>query len=228
MTFEEKMAQAFKETFDERSERLMKVEKKHRFSLAYRLWERKTIRDLRRNRRDEHWTLKRARYIVAAMTVAISLSIGGTAYAAVVMIGRYGFEDKIEYSKLLIENHPSDKTSFEEYYGLPEEDDWELTNSYIGKSFTLLNYERGDIKIRFVQEIINNGTMGNISTDRAEIEPLSLYEENDGFVLDFGNDDTLLCWIYDGYLFILSGNMHKTELINLAYSTKTVDLQKKF
>ena len=228
MTFDEIMKQALAETIDERLEQMRTVTPKPKFSLSYRLWERKTIRDLNRNRRNEHWTLKRARYIVAAMTVVCSLLIGGTAYAAVALIGRFGFEDKTDYSKVLIETHPSDKTTFEEYYGLPEEDGWELTNSYIGKSFTLLNYERGDIKIRFVQEIINNGTMGNISTDRAEIEPLSLYEENDGFVLDFGNDDTLLCWIYDGYLFILSGNMHKTELINLAYSTKTVDLQKKF
>ena len=35
MTVEEKLAQAFKETFDERTERVMKIEKKHRFSLAY-------------------------------------------------------------------------------------------------------------------------------------------------------------------------------------------------
>lgn len=223
MTFEEKMAQAFKETFDERSERLMKVEKKHRFSLAYRLWERKTIRDLRRNRRDEHWTLKRARYIVAAMTVAISLSIGGTAYAAVVMIGRYGFEDKIEYSKLLIENHPSDKTSFEEYYGLPEEDDWELTNSYIGKSFTLLNYECGEIKVTFCQNIILDGNMGYINTENTVVEPMSLYEENDGFFIRHQGGSCSLYWLYNGYLFELNGDITKNEAINLALSAKIVE-----
>ena len=59
MTVEEKLAQAFKETFDERTERVMKIEKKHRFSLAYRLWERKMLRDLRRGRCDNSWTLKK-------------------------------------------------------------------------------------------------------------------------------------------------------------------------
>ncbi len=228
MTFDEIMKEALGETIDDRLEQMRTVTPKPKFSLSYRLWERKTLRDLSRNRRNGHWTLKRARYIVAAMTVACSLLIGITAYAAVALIGRFGFEDKIDYSKVFIETHPSDKTTLEEYYGIEEVNGWELTDNYIGKSFTLQNYECGDIKIRFVQEIIDNGIMGNISTDRAEIEPLSLYEEKDGFMLDFGNNNTLLYWIYDGYLFILSGNINKKEAIKLVYSTKIIDLPKKF
>ena len=128
MTVEEKLAQAFKETFDERTERVMKIEKKHRFSFAYRLWERKMLRNLRHGRCDKSWTLKKARRTVAAITIAFSLLIGGTAYAAVALIGRYGFVDKVDYSKVLIETHHSDKTTLEEYYGLTEEDGWELIN----------------------------------------------------------------------------------------------------
>lgn len=225
MTFDEIMKQALSETIDDRLEQMQTVTPKPKFSLSYRLWERKTLRDLRRGRRDKRWTLKRARYVVVAMAIAFSLLIGGTAYAAVALIGRYGFVDKVDYSKVLIETHPSDKTAIEEYYGLPEEDGWELTDSYMGTSFTFLNYEHGDIKISFTQEIIQIETMGNISTDRAKIEPLSLYEENDGFVLDFGKDGTLLYWIYDGYLFKLSGNINKIEAMNLAHSTKIVNWQ---
>lgn len=228
MTFDEIMKQALSETIDDRLEQMQTVTPKPKFSLSYRLWERKTLRDLRRNRHNEHWTLKRARYIVAAMTVLLSLLIGGTAYAAVVLIGRFGFEDRVNYSKMLIETHPSDKTTFDEYYGLPEEDGWQLTDTYIGTSYTFLNYERDNIKISFTQEIIKDGTMGNISTDRAEVEPLSLYEENDGFLLDFGKDGALICWIYDGYLLEITGNIDKNEAVNLAYSTKIVDLSKKF
>lgn len=66
--------------------------------------------------------------------------------------------------------------------------------------------------------------MGNISTDRAKIEMLSLYSKNDGFMLDFGNDDSLIYWIYDGYLFSISGNIDKNEAIKLAHSTKIIDL----
>ncbi len=228
MTFDEIMKQALSETIDERLEQMTSVTPKPKFSLSYRLWERKTLRNLRRGRRDERWTLKRARYVVVAMAAAFWLLIGGTAYAAVALIGRYGFEDKIDYSKVLIENHPSDKTTFEEYYGLPAENGWELIDSYTDATWSTRNYKQGNIEIFFMQSIIQIGTMGNISTDRAKIEPLSLYEENDGFVLDFGNNETLIYWIYDGYLFKMFGNIDKNAAIKLAYSTKIVDLPKKF
>ena len=52
---------------------------------------------------------------------------------------------------------------------------------------------------------------------------LSLYEENDGFLLDFGNNETLIYWIYDGYLLRFMGNINKSEAINLAYSTKIIE-----
>ena len=160
------------------------------------------------------------------MITAFSLLIGGTAYAAVVLVGRYGFEDKIDYSKVIIEKHPSDKTVFEEYYGLPEEDGWELIDCYTDSTMSAQNYKRGDTDIFFVQEIISGGTMGNISTDRGKIEPLSLYEENDGFVIEF-DDSSLIYWIYDGYLLKIYGNINKKELTKLVYTTKIVDLQNK-
>lgn len=224
MTFDDILRQALYETADERTAQMLKVEKKHRFSLAYRLWERKTLRDLRRGRHNGRWTLKKARYAVAVMVSAFSLLIGVTAFAAVT--GRFVFKDKADYSKVIMEAHPSDKTVIKEYYGLPEEDGWELTDHNIVRFSSSLNYKRGDTKISFTQEIIENGSMGNISTDRAEVEMLSLYEENDGFLLDFGNDDTLIYWIYDGYLFNFAGNINKKEAINLAYSTKIIDLSK--
>lgn len=228
MTFDEIMKQALSETIDDRLEQMQTVTPKPKFSLSYRLWERKTLRDLQRDRRNEHWTLKRARYIVVAMTVFLSLLIGGTAYAAVVLIGRFGFEDRVDYSKMLIETHPSDKTVIEEYYGLPEDDGWELTDYDISESWSTLVYQRGETKVSFDQMLIHNGTMGNINTDRAEVESLSLYEENDGFLLDFGKDGTLICWIYDGYFLEIDGNIDKKEAIDLAHSTKIVELPKNF
>ena len=227
MTFEEKLAQAFAETRDERTERLMNVEKKHRFSFAYKLWELKMLRDIRKDRYDKRWTLRKARYIAAAMFAAFSLLIGGTAYAAIAMIGRYGFVDKVDYSKMLIENHPSDKTTIEDYYGLPEEDGWELIDYDVVTSWSTLIYQCGNTKVTFDQMIIHEGNMGHINTEKDDIEMLSLYSENDGFVLDFGNDGTSIYWIYDGYLLKIFGNIDKNKAINLAYSTKIVNFPKK-
>lgn len=223
MTFEEKLAQAFKESLDERTERIMKIEKKHKFSLAYRLWERKMLRDLKKDRYDSRWTLQKAKYAVTAMAAAFSLLIGTTAYAAIVMVSRYGFVDKIDYSKMLIENYPSDKTTFEEYYGLPEEDGWELIDYDIVSSWSSLIYKCGDVKISFLQMIIHEGNMGHIDTERADVEMLSLNSENDGFVLDFKEKGTSIYWIYDGYLLEISSDIDKNEAINLAYSTRIIE-----
>lgn len=223
MTFEEKLAQAFNETIDERTERFVNVKKKHKFSLAYRIWERKTIRDIGKDRLNKHWTLCKARHTVAAIAVVLSLLLGGTVYAAIATIERYCFDDKVDYSKLLIEAHPSDKTGLEEYYGLPEEDGWELINYETSLSWLRLNYQQGNTKIIFEQIVIRKGNIGNINTEKADIEMLSLYSENDGFVMEFGENKTLLYWIYDGYILKISGNINKEKAINLAYSTKIVE-----
>lgn len=226
MTFEEKLAQAFEETSCERAEQLMKIEKEHRFSLAYRLWEHKTLSDLRKNKINNQWTRRKARYAVTAIAVALSLLIGGTVYAAIATSGRYGFKDKVDHSEVFIKNHPSDKTVIEEYYGLPEEDGWELIDYDISsRHFTMLNFRRGDAIICFTQSIIHDGIMSNISTDRAAIESLSLYEEDDGFFMQF-EEDALLFWIYDGYLFSVAGNLDKNSAIKLAHSTKIIDFEK--
>ena len=87
----------------------------------------------------------------------------------------------------------------------------------------MLNYERGEIKISIVQRIIHEGNMGQINTEKADIEMLSLYSENDGFVLEFRDDWSSIFWIHDGYLIEIDGNLNKSEMINLAYSTKIID-----
>lgn len=226
MNIDEMIAKALEEEFEERVEQYSADTKKHRFSLAYRLWEYKTLKNLRNDRYDKRWTLSRARYVAAATIIAASLLVGATAYAAVAAIGRYSFDTKPDYSKMFIENHPSDKTTFEEYYGLPEEDGWEITDLYADEMETNINYKYGEKRVSFRQRIIHEGSMGNINTEKADIEPLSLYTENDGFILDFGDDECLILWIYDGYLLILSGNFNKNEAINLAHSTKIVDFPK--
>lgn len=226
MNIDEMIAKALDEEFEERVEQSFTDTKKHRFSLAYKLWERKTLRDIRRGS-SKHWTLKRARMVVASGFASLAVLIGGVAFAAV-KLGRYSFVDKTDYSKMLIENHPSDKTTFEEYYGLPEEDGWGLVEYDIFYTFTWLTYKCGDKEIKFIQRIIQEGNMGNINTEKADITMLSLYTENDGFVLDFREDWCAIYWIYDGYLLEIEGNLDKNETANLVHSTKIINLPKNF
>lgn len=222
MNIDEIIAAALEEEFEERVEQYCADTKKHRFSLAYRLWEYKTLRDLRKDRHNNRWTLRKARHVVAAAIIAASLLIGTTVYAAVAM-GRYYFDTKPDHSRLFIENLSSDKISFEEYYGLPEEDGWEIIDRYIDNTELLMNYRNGEKKVTFGQRIITEGTIGNINTEKTDPEPVSLYEENDGFILVFHEDWCALYWIYDGYLFDLGGNITKIEAMNLAYSTKIIE-----
>ena len=222
MTFDEMLKQALDETADERAAQMLNVEKKHRFSLAYRLWERKVLRDLRRNNGDKPLTLRKAKYALAAIITASSLLLGVTAYAAIAAFGRFSFDDyndsKSDYSKLFIENHPSDKTSLERYYGLDEDIGWFMGYSEVGVYTTLLYYRNGDRIISFSQRIIVESSY--VYTENSPIESVSLYEENDGFFIKYQDGSAALYWIYDGYLFRIYGKLTKAEIENLALSTK--------
>lgn len=228
MTFDEKLAQALSNTAKARAEQMLIVEKEHKFSLAYRLWEYRTLKNLSRNRYDKHWSLRRARHIVTAVIiVASSLLLGITTYAAIAVIGRYSFDTKPDYSKLFIESIYSDKTGIEEYYGLSEENGWRLVNFEDIGEMTLLNYECNEKKVTFSQKVIKDYS-GNIhiNTENAFVEPISLYNENDGFFINYQGGDSGIYWIYDGYLLSVLGNIAKDEAINLATSTKNIDLEK--
>lgn len=61
-----------------------------------------------------------------------------------------------------------------------------------------------------------------------ERKMLSLYTENDGFILVFEEYWHSLYWIYDGYLLGLYGNLAKKHVVNLVYSTKTAKIPKNF
>ncbi|MDE7229503.1 MAG: hypothetical protein K2N56_03400 [Oscillospiraceae bacterium] len=229
MKFEEKLAQAFKETCDERAERLMKVEKKHRFSLSYKLWERKMLRDLRRNRVDKRWTLRRARYAVTAMFAAFALLIGGTAYGAAKSRG-FRFEETSQKTNLFLESYSTDKTTFEEIYWLPEEDGWIFTSCQVFGSYhdsLRLHFKRGDMLVVVWQNLITEGVVGHIFGEHSDVEMLSIYSENDGFVTVGKNDEkTTLGLAHNGYfLELVSDGMSKDELTELAYSVTTVTFE---
>ena len=223
------LKQALDETADERAAQMLNVEKKHRFSLAYRLWERKTLRDLRRNKEEKPLPLRKAKYALTAVIAASSLLLGVTAYAAIAAIGRFYFnepsESKPNYSKLLIENHPSDKTAIEEYYGLDWDAKWTLNYSDTGAYTTLLYYTKEGRMISFSQNVIVESSY--IYTENSPIESVSLYEEDDGFFIEYQDGTAALYWIYDGYFFRMCGKLTKTEAMDLALSTKHVYLRDK-
>ena len=230
MTFDEKLAQALGETFDERMEQRFAVTKKHRFSLAYKLWEHKTLKNLRKNRYEKRWTLRRTRYIVMAAIVVLALLLGATS-CAVAAIGRYSFVTRADHMKLLwLDVLPSDKKYIKECYILPEDTDWqpgqlpkssELSENLA--SFRVL-YKCNERKVIFEQTIIAGGTLNTVRAKNAVFKGTSVYEKNDGLFMDCGDGKCHLYWTYDGYFFKLDGNITKNEAINLAQSIKILEM----
>lgn len=222
MTFDEISKQALSETVDERVEQMLSVTPKPGFSISYRLWERKALKNLCRNSYDSRWTLHRARRIVTTFIVAGAIVLTLTAGAVVgLSIGRFSFDDKREYSELFMSGLSSDKSCIEEYYGLPEEDGWITDYFYSDEYGTSIVYTRQNEIVSFSQNLIR-GNMGNINTENAIIEPISIYEENDGFFIEYQSGENGLYWTYDGYLFNLIGNIDRNKMMNLAYSTKII------
>ena len=222
MTFDEIMKQALNETIDERLNQMLAITPKPKFSLSYRIWEYKTLKDFRKNQCDNGWTLRKARRVVTTVMLATTIVLALTACTVVgITTGRFSFDNKHDYSELFTASLSSDKTCIEEYYGLPKEDGWEILELNKTIVSTLINYKKGEKKVYFGQRLIH-GYIGNVNTENAKIEPLSLYEENDGFFIEYQSGECGIYWIFDGYLFDLGGNITKNEAINLALSTKIV------
>lgn len=216
------IAEALEEEFEERVEQYSDCTKKHRFSLSYRIWERKALYDLKHNKTNERCMPKKIKAALCSFAAAAVLLTGGTVFASLNM-GRFTLETKPDYSKLFIDNLSSDKTSIEEYYGLPEESGWVIFERNSDDTDSYLYYKKGEEAVSFAQHAIINGNMGNINTENAVVEPISLYEGNDGLIVKFKNNTCTLYWIYDGYLLSISGNYDQTETIKLAKMTKIIN-----
>lgn len=120
MTFDEKLALALRDTAEERSKQMSVVTKKHRFSLSYKLWKRKVLKDLCKNRYDSRWTLFKARRIViTSLAVALILFVTTAFMIVGLTFGRFSFDDKREYSALFMANLSSDKTRMKSITGCP-------------------------------------------------------------------------------------------------------------
>lgn len=183
MNFNEKLSKALEDSAEERMEEMCEVEKKHRFSLAYRLWERRTL-DRLSGGVQQKVSLRRLRYMLTVTIAASLVLIGATVSAVVVANTRYSFEDHSEYSKLFIEKLHSDKEVIEEYYALPEEDGWQIKEAYVNELSTMICYKQNEKNVAFSQFIILDNYWGNVSTEKAVVEQMTLYEEDDAIYID--------------------------------------------
>lgn len=225
MTFDEIMKQALGETIDERLEQMLAVTPKPKFSLSYRIWERKTLKNLSKNRYDSSWTLRKTRHVVTVVIIAMIAVFMLTACSVgIMMFGRFSLKPINDYLELYIAGMSSDKTRLEEYYGLSDEDGWEIEYIHKHKDQTSISvaYERDCKNVTIHQQLITDPMgYGNPET---EYEPTTVYDKNDGFFISFDDGDIGLYWVQYGYFFSMYGNLDKDELLNLAHSIKIIDI----
>ena len=223
MNIDEMIAEALEEEFEERVEQCLADKKKHRFSLSYKLWERKTLHNFFRAHAN---TPRRPKIVLAAaaFTIVAALALTGGSLFMKVDMGRYSFNTYPTYSDLYVENLPSDKERIEEYYGL-DEDSGRILDSYDAHwVVTMTDYKRDGKKLSFDQYIIV-GYMGHYNTENTIVEPMSIFEVNDGFFIAFKTGGSGLFWIYDGYFFSMMGKITKEEAVDLARSIKKIELE---
>lgn len=232
MTFDEKLKQALAEVSEQRlNERYTDV-KKHRFSLSYRISKRKTLKQLkkRENEISAHpLNVPKPRKIRAALMAAVisAIILGVGTYAVTNIIGRFNFNRKPEYSRLNIAAENSDRTYIEDYYGLPEEDGWEIDYYFADEESSMIAYKEKDgMLITVCQNTVEGGNNYHIDTENTMPQAVTLYEEDDGFYIEHQFGGVSLYYIYDGYLFSISGNIDKNEALNLAYSLKKINFEK--
>ena len=167
---------------------------------------------------------------VILLAAAISLIISGTAYAGMTVAGKLFVRNNYGSVRVFIEQHPTDKTFLEKYYFLPEDCGWEFVDIAADHdNFRYTRYERDGYRVAFQQTAIFDDGIIDLDwrTQNADIETLSLWEENDAIVFELYGDDfkygrkRYLYWVRDGYLFSLQGTINREDAIRLAYSATT-------
>lgn len=133
--------------------------------------------------------------------------------------GKFTFNVHNDHSVLYIDSSAEHKTTFEEYYELELDDGWEITYHDKITEEVGYSYKQGEKGIIFSQSIIHQKN-GNVNTEDAKIEPISIYRENDALFIELNNGEYYLIWVYDGYLFEIISNLDKEEVTELAKCTK--------
>ena len=131
-----------------------------------------------------------------------------------------GFTFKREQTNLTVYVTPTDekKTAIEEIYCIPESTGFKATDRGTLDISVITEYIGDDQQIIFMQGLATSTS--HVDTEGNSIVPIS-FQEYDGYYVQM-NDELLLSWVMDGYVFYIIGNIEKQEAIDLA-QTVTVE-----
>lgn len=214
MNLDNIIADEIMNTLNERLAEYPAVLNRHRFSLAYRIKRRQTIRTYLKGRNVSYRSsLKSTRYALLAILLAVSMLMG---FCIQYAIGRFIFNAHREHSVVYISGTSEDKIIIENIYGLPSDTGFSLTERQSDDKDVISIYQSGDKKITLCQSV--NDDISNFNTQYSDPEKIMI-NDCEGVFISENNGSCLAAWIMDGYLFMLSGNINKNMLINLAEAT---------
>ena len=208
MTFDELIAQAIRETLDERCAEFHTDGKKHHFSLAYKIARRRTIISARKRK---PLSIRRIRYILLAILFVLFALLGFSLWRT---LGGYSFNVFKDHSKVYF-NGVKLKPKIEEIYGLPEE--YEILSINISKRDVYSRYVVGGEIVILNQDLTL--FVDNANTEDYGVECLTI-NGNDGYYINMFDGTYDMVWIMDGYCFSLWGKIDKNTAIFLVESLK--------
>lgn len=220
MTFDEKLALALRETGGARYQQYS-VGRKHHFSLAYRLWRGRTIRSYGAEAAySGRLTLRQMRHALLAIMLAGMALLGAAAYAVGSAIW-YQLSHREDHSRMSVFSALSDRAVIGEYYGLSEEDGWEIEDYSVVDDSVVIVYERGGENLLLSQRAVKQYAW-NVNTEKVPAEKISVFAKDDGLFMEY-DDERILIWFDDGYIFEMVGKFTKNEVVELAKSVKKVE-----
>ena len=126
MTFDEKLAIALDESANEQLERYSSG-KSPNFSLSYKIWRVRVIKQAAGSSRSGRCTVKRVRLMILAIILASCAVTGITAYGLGISMGRYRIEFAPRWrSTLRVDSADTDRTVIEQYYGMSKQTAYSL------------------------------------------------------------------------------------------------------
>lgn len=214
MTFDELIAQAIRETLDERCAEFHTDGKKHHFSLAYKIARRSTIISARKRK---PLSIRRIRYILLAILFVLFALLGFSLWKT---FGGYSFNDLKDHSKVYF-NGTQLKYEIEDIYGLPNE--YELLDINVDKYNVFSEYMFDGQSIFLCQNLTL--LVDNANTENYKAEHVTI-NGNNGYFINMFEERSYIVWVMDGYHFYIFGKMHKTTAIFLAESLKVRNFDK--
>lgn len=205
MEFDDLIKLGILETLDEKCAQYPQDEKKHRFSLAYKIKRSDTIRSQKETAR---FSVRKIKYVLLA---AILATLALTGFSGTKSFGVFSL-DIFEKNSRVVVNTEGYKPFIKEVYGLP--DKYETIFSDIGSSVVSTAYDVRGKEVYLIQSPLTSHSTVDLEGSRIEGVSVNGYE---GFCVSSRHTgDCCLILAVEGYEIKICGKTDKDTAVELA------------